>query len=643
MALEVDYPRRMRSRTERHTQSVGGRKCGLNYAKQIACAAHYLAAMYVFGASVYGILAFRNFSVGEVVATVFLFSALPLGLILFTATPRNVGRVVNRWATPVLAGVAALVMFSIQFSGLRQAESFLSNFPNHRMDIGGGFHQDTAFHVAIIQGILNTGYPTTGQHLEPRASYHALSHYVDAVALWFLAIDPWESYALLFFAKGVAITLAVVYFAMKAAEPYSIKVFWLTLVIVYPAFTATWHVISSHPQWFPMTVLALSAHRVYMLGMKNRRTWVDYALLTALVVVLSLGKISIGFSFAILVGFWLFFRRPIDRRLIATGIVWVTFLGAYGSSVFLDGASSSPGVASAFARFILSGQEIFAVSLLAILLGIVARLAKTPYLLSLSLGLSGSVVVIALLAIIATENYSDVFYFFHGLFSVALFLSLPLLARGIMDNPQSARGLSGSESSDFRILAFVACMIVSLAPVVSKAQVPPFTSLETTLSTGESLLNNTYIWFNEGKAPDERMSTWRALLGKQSRVVEPDKVPYASELRDSLKDFVEVNNLSNESPLVYLTSEQFELVAARISNPNPLWTGLAVTAVTGLPLVFGVPDPDFRKYRFYDYDESALVRKKNELSDEVLCSFGRPVIIAVDVTTFNFMLACRGK
>lgn len=606
-----------------------------------------LAFLYLAGATTYGILAFRNFSAGEVVTAIFLFSALPLGLIFFTASPQTLLRAKNRGAALALAVIAAPVMFFIQFSGLREWSGYVSNFPNQRMDFGGGFHQDSVFHVAIIQGVLNTGYPTTGQHLEPWVSYHALSHYVDAVALWLLGIDPWESYALLFFAKGVAITLSVIYFAMKVAEPHSRSFFWLTLLIVYPAFTATWLVIGSHGQWFPMIVLALSAHRVFVVAMKDQRIWGDYALLTVLVVVLSLGKISLGFSFAVLVGLWLFFRRPIDWRLIVTGVAWVTFLAAYASGAFNSRLSSGTEFSSVWTRdvvglFRYASEDILAVSLLTALAGIVARLVKSALVRSFTSSLAVSLAAIALAVVIATENLSDVAYFFHGLFSVALLLSLPLLAGALAHNPQSAAGPSSHEKSGLRLLAFVASFLFALSPVVSKEQGSPYTSLQKAKYTAVGILGHTYLWANEGAEPVDRMTTWQAALGKQFRVEEPEKLPYASRLRDALKDFVEVNGLSNESPLLYLTSEQFEAVAARISNPDPLWTGLAVTAVTGLPLVFGVPDPDFRNYGFSDYDEGALVKRENEASFEDLCGFDRPVIIAIDITSFNFMLACRG-
>ena len=54
-----------------------------------------------------------------------------------------------------------------------------------------------------------------------------------------------------------------------------------------------------------MILLALSAHRVFLLAMKDSRSWSDYLYLTALVITFSLGKVSIGFGFAVLVGFFL--------------------------------------------------------------------------------------------------------------------------------------------------------------------------------------------------------------------------------------------------------------------------------------------------------------------------------------------------
>lgn len=603
-----------------------------------------LAFLYLAGATTYGILAFRNFSAGEVVTAIFLFSALPLGLIFFTASPRTVLRAKNRGAALALPGIAAPVMFFIQFSGLREWSGYVSNFPNQRMDLGGGFHRDSVFHVAIIQGVLNTGYPTTGQHLEPWVSYHALSHYVDAVALWLLGIDAWESYALLFFAKGVAITLSVIYFAMKVAEPHSRSFFWLTLLIVYPAFTATWVVIGSHGQWFPMIVLALAANHVFVIAMKNRRTWADYALLTVLVVVLSLGKVSLGFSFAVLVGLWLFFRRPLDWKLIATGVVWVTFLVAY-ASVFASMVSSGPGFPHVLpSSFEYVGQEVVAISLTAILSGFVAQFAKAKYGWSFSAALFVSGVLTALAVVIATDNPSDVFYFFHGLFSVTLFLAVPLLARGLLHNSRFAVCPQGPEKTRLTLLAFVGSLLFVFSPVASQGAVSIYSSPLPFWSTAGAVLDHTYFWANEGEEPGDRMTTWHAALGEQLRADETEKIPYASQLRDSLNDFVQVNNLSNESPLLFLTTEQFEVVASRISDPYPksLYTGLAVTAVTGLPLVFGIPDPDFQNYGFSDYDENALIKRGNEATFEDLCGFDRPVISAIDITTFTFMLACPG-
>lgn len=615
---------------------------GLTYRGYSLSSAGLLGILYLAGATVYGVLAFRNFATGEVVATLFLFSALPIGLILFSAGTRPTVPPAKYWAVVVLAGAVALVMFVFQFSGFTywEGQGYFSNFPNQRMELGGGFHPDTVFHVAIIQGVLNTGYPTTGQHLEPWASYHTLSHYVDAVALWLLAIDPWESYALLFFAKGVGITLSLIYFAMKVAEPHSRGVFWLVLLTVYPAFTAIWLVIGSHGQWLPMTVLALSAHHVFVIGMKNRRNLGDYAVLTFLVIVLSLGKISLGFGLAVVVGFWLFFRRPFDWRLIVTGVVWVAFLGFF-SSTFGARVGREVWTLDLSGLLGLAYHENLSVFLIVILSAMVARITKLQFARSFSASLAVSFVVIVLATGIFGVGGNDRGYFFHGLFSVALLLAVPILARGLLNNPGFARNPVGSEKLGLRLLAFVASLLFALSPVVFKEYGTPQSNLQAALATVVATFDHTYFWYNKDVEPEERLNIWQALLGKDPRVEQPAEIPYASQLRDSLKDFVEENNIVNESPLLYITAEQFEAVATQFSNPNPMWTGLSVTAVTGLPLAFGVPDSDFPGFGFSDYDESALVMRENVATFEVLCSLGRPVIIAVEIANLNFMLACH--
>ncbi len=599
-----------------------------------------LAVLYVIVTTLYAVFAFRNFSSFEVFAVLFLFSALPLGLIFLGVAPGKNWRPRKRWWSFLVASIVAPVIFFLQFSGLSRLSHLYSNFPNHRMDFDEpGFHQDTAFHVAIIQGILNNGYPTTGQHLEPWVSYHALSHYVDAIALFLLGLDPWESYALFFFAKGVAISLAVIFFSMKVAEKKSESVFWLTLAIVYPAFTATWHVISSHGQWFPMLILALVAYKVFEIAMKPRRTWPDYLLLTVLVIVFSLGKVSLGFTFAVVVGFWLLFRRPIDWRLLLSGAVWVAFLAAYSIVVFYREPSGldAPSLGS---RFGFALQNVSAVFLVAVVIAVIARATKAKYGMALSAALVGALTVTAVAVNLAETNGSDVWYFFHGLFSVALFFSVAFTARTLLPDSEARQSAATSEVFPLKMLAFGGALLFAVSPLTSTSVVSPYSSVGTIWAIASTVNNHTYTWSNEGAGSGERLTTWEALTGKSLRIEDPAESPWSTQFRDSLDEFLDSQALSDASPLLFLTSEQFDFVSDRISPPTPWSTGLAVTAVTGMPLVFGVSGPATWYYGLNDYGEDARVLPQSSAAEKIVCNFDRPVVILSNIEVLTFGVLC---
>ena len=461
-------------------------------------------------------------------------------------------------------------MFLIQFLGMISWAPYFSNFANHRMGLDQpGFHQDSVFHVAIIQGILNTGRPTTGQHLEPWASYHALSHYVDAIALFFLGLDPWESYALLFFAKGVAISLAVIYFSMKVAQGRPEALFWVTLLIVYPAFTATWHIIGSHAQWFPMILLALVSYRVFVIGTKEHQSWKDYLLLTVLVLVFSFGKVSIGFAFALIVGLWLFFRRPVDLRVFIMGMTWVALLAGF-SIMWSPDASSGTNFLALWSRFTLAWPYTFASILVCLVIGFVTWITRAKYGWSLTNALVASALVMVGVVVVFTENPSDVFYFFQGFFSVSLFLTVAFIAQTLLSESKSIDGIDSSKSYLIKLLAFAGALLFAVSPVASKGDISPYSSFNPMLIAPTTISNHTFLWFNESAQAGERLSLWRAIRSKPIRLEDPAEQPWASRFRNSLHDFIDSEGVSKESPILFLTAEQFAFFSDEISPPQTL-------------------------------------------------------------------------
>jgi len=251
-----------------------------------------------------------------------------------------------------------------------------------------------------------------------------------------------------------------------------------------------------------------------------------------------------------------------------------------------------------------------------------------------------SVVTTAVTVIMATNNENDVFYFFHGLFSTALFLSVVFVARALFPSSERQETRTPLQLDLFKLLAFAGAFLFVVSPVTRVAWIPPYSSPEAIWAIGTTVSNHTYQWSNEEAGPGERLTAWTALRGKSLRVAEDYQRPWPSQFRDTVNDFLDSENLSDESPLLFLTSEQLESVSQRMSGP--LWaTGLAVTAVTGMPLVHGVPDPPRSDYGFGDYDEDALVLPQVSVSEDKLCGFGRPIISVTDIDDVAFKVLCR--
>jgi hypothetical protein len=551
-----------------------------------------------------------------------LFSAFPLGLIFLGTKVSGLGGV--RKTLRSLLGIipAALVMFTIQLSGVIQWTSYFSNFPNQRIESGGGFHQDSAFHVAAIQGILNTGYPTTGQHLEPLLQGHNLSYYGDALFLWLLGVDPWESYALFFFAKGTALTLGLIFFASKVSKSYPAPVFWVILIALYPAFTATWHAIGSHAQWLPMIVLALSGYWVFHVCVKEKRSWFDFVGLSLLVIIFSVSKVSIGFAFAVFVGLWLLFRKPLDWRLIAVGSFWVAFLGIHAGNY----AASSGG----FDRyelvegFIHSWEEGLAIILAASLLFFLSKKARFPPVLASGFAALSTVALITAVATVALNNSSNIYYFFHGAFSVIIILMVPLVARAIFDGDEKLIGIPTAHVSTKSFLAFAVSLLFVVSPVFSQA----------------TIIQHASHWLSEGAAGGEAMLVSRAIQGEQVLRDDPDQRPYATKLRQGLSDFIEYEHLADQSPLLFLSQEQLAWLGENFASPHSWSTGLAITAVTGVPLVFSVESPGMASYGFSAYGRDSSQVRTSVVTEELLCQFGRPVVRSDDIEGLEFYLAC---
>lgn len=102
------------------------------------------------------------------------------------------------------------------------------------------------------------------------------------------------------------------------------------------------------------------------------------------------------------------------------------------------------------------------------------------------------------------------------------------------------------------------------------------------------------------------------------------------------------DNLQGLAPVLFQTAEQWEQLEEQFSSPTPWATGFAVSALTGIPLIYAVYDSKLSFYGFIDYGESSEHLSEEIVSEELLCQFERPVIALGSLENLDFATICLG-
>jgi hypothetical protein len=596
-----------------------------------------LAVCYLVGAVGFGVAGFANFPVWTVAATVLMFAVVPLALLWLLGRERGSSR--WTWATSLSGLLGGLFLLVVHTASLLAWSDYYSNFSYERLDTRDGYHNDSAFHVAIIQGILRSGYPTTSQHFEPLIHYHSLSHFFDALALRVLPLDPWESYALLFFAKGTAVMLGVVFFAAKVTQNHRPTVFYVVLGGVVLTVTATWRIIGSHGEWFPFLVLILSAPWVAKLLRWENAPGSRLVTLTGLVAVLSLGKISLGFAFAAVAGLWLLFSNPRDIRIYGMGSVWVAFFAIFGSS-FGESALDVSAV-----RFRMSWPEMSAIVMLVAVCFVMARASDTKLLRNAAMAGMATFLVIVGLTILELRSETDAFYFFHGLYLSLFLLTIPFLIDAFAGLPPRQATSTSEANLGLRTVSLAMTILSVSGPVLAGGQFySPFSNWEAMAVSLAATNTVTYKHYNGTVPSDQARSVATGLVAPRLSNTEPDE-GYFREMGTELRRVIEDSELGDREPLLLLSQEDFAWLAVRAgTEEEDSWSvGLLVTAITGLPLLHGVEGPVRQQYAFQEYGFDALQLPKAETDARNLCAHARPVIAVVDIEKLRFRVLCSAR
>lgn len=593
-------------------------------------------AVFVLLSGFLAVLAYRNFSVVSAISPLLLLT-LPVAVGFWNDARRSL-RFLRRISLKDAAssfGLASLLLV-IQSSSVRSGANFFANFPNQKIEAGEGFNIDSSFHVSLIQSILARGFPSTGQHLEPLLHYHTLSHYGDALILLVTGLDPWESYALLYFAKAAAIVMATIFFSYRVTRGGRERLFWVVAPLTALIFTNSWGVVISHANWLPMFLLPLVAPRIYEVIQKPRLLAADSIILTLIVVVASLGKVSVGFSIAIFVGLVALMKEPGRPLVYAMGAIWVGFFLIWARG--FGGPSLISNWADAFREI---PAEAFSLAGLGILLLLAYRTGHGRLSAILGAATLGAMGTNALVGYFFLRSPLDTAAFFSGLFAIVFLITAQHLLGA------DSWGRYATERNQLRRVSFLAtalALLVASAPALAKAPLSPFNP---PMSIVDSIyLTNTasYQWFNALAAEPDKMSILTAAMGKRPPADSVMHTTYLDVFGSKLATHLTKNSISPASALLFLSDEQFDELSSHLTLANSENTGFLLVAVTGVSLVHGMPplDSDWKGSFFgnSDYTEIAL-RLKQEVAHEVdFCRFDRPVVTVLDLDPLRFETLC---
>jgi len=596
-----------------------------------------IAIFYLFFSTLFSLAAFPNFHIHTVVLLELMMAVVPMTLLVRESRRHRSERRPATFRQLLTAATAGFILLLIQLDGLVRWASYFANFSLERLAAGGGYHRDSAFHVAFIQNILATGRPSTGQHLDPIVPYHFLSYYFDAAILRTLRLDAWESYALLFFGKSTLLILSILFFLVTVNRYLTGPLFWISASTVALAYTSDWSLVGSHTQWIPTATLLLVSPWIRHLVLSRQVTARQLAALTALVVWLTFGKGSIGIAFAVVVGILLAVTRRPSLLLVLTGALWALFFAAWGLASG-GGRIDARGI-DVFRLIVRPAEDRAIVSVALLVVVLAAYHRRDP---TLGAGRMATAMTLSLLAIVAFSTLfpsgDDFYYFALALFLAALVTVFPWLSA-------SPSGFTSGPAA----LALAA--LVAITPMTSTSTLSPYGDLELQALIYDANLT-TFDWLNEGLVLSEEVSVLRLLRqpALQSERVQSRPVTDFERLRNETDSLLSQHQLTRADVFLFIPSEVFEQLETSRLFPGRSerdwrddYTGLLMTAVTGLSLVHGVREGTTEAYGFGTYldsGEDVFRRRIHEMPPRELCAFGRAVLVLRDFDTLELSIEC---
>jgi hypothetical protein len=576
----------------------------------------------------FSLIQFESYGVGNVAIAVSLFFSLIFAWVFVYEHGQNRGFPIPSNVFSILWALGiGLSLWVFGFRKIPHTGGFAGYpfFPLDTIDSSSLVGKDTLFHATLMNSIINFGYPSTGLSDAPIYVYHTLSHYLESAISIASGISPLESLGIFFGLKIVVLLAGMLFFLYRTTKNHSFVAFLLTVALVIPVLTSRWVIAWSLSLWLPTFIFLTTALFTYkaMGSLKpiGNDTFVKLGIIGVL---LSLGKISSGLFYMLVVGVHMLFNSARDRRVYFLGVTWFVFLVVYGLALASDRSGSILGAVGMFDRIVSTAKMVLLLGamprsvmniyvllvFLALAFFIFRRRSTRNLLISLFVGFSATCAMQFL-----QLHPRDIHYFQLGLFFIVFVFA-------VIDFFQIFRWEKGAGRLNLKqIFRNSSVLLVLLAVIAS-------------LSFSRVTI----------RIPDSISDVF--LIQENVPLVEPiSEGPQLTRFQNELSMFMSANELSNRTSLLFVPRELWTELSTSLPNTpaQPQWAHpLLVYAVTGVPLINGVVDR-MTSYGFSAYSNSDIAIPQSQFIDSNPCRFGKTVIEVKSWAPAAFQEHCSPK
>lgn len=545
-------------------------------------------------------VALVNLAILLILATIFLKTELSAPLIL---------NIKNMWL--VFFNFLLLVILSSILPA--QILSFTNPLILLETELGLGWNHDTAFNIALIQSILNFGYPSTAQNGHPIIIYHALSHYVDALILGITRVQPYDSYGLLFHFKVFLLTSSAALFISTITRRRSANIYFISIILFIPLIIGNGLGIGSHSLWFSSILMLISAPYIFSKLFKKAPESSIYLYTLFLIIIIALTKISSGIMLASLIFSIIFINKPKILTTYIFGAVLIIFFYLWGLLYISNGSKvllnySSLGIYDFINYYFLRELYPGAFKITPFIITSILTIL-TIFLISFN-RIVGATLVSSIFSSIMLyfitnniSNPSDIWYFQYSLsFPLLLMTFYMCINYGTVYfekiNILNCSIFTEINKSRFTIKILVPIIFAAIFSAISFYLSRPHNAIYNLISnisiTIQSVNTQQFSIINRKLPADIRLSIKRLYMDGFDTLKDRLNAEFSSfrvlnDLSLKLDSQLSIRGLVKKNVALFIPKEIFDESLKKFGGSN--WDqGLLIYAVTGIQLIHGVGD-----------------------------------------------------